>query len=360
MKKLLNSPDRVLLAFVLVILLPALVYAWAVRPNDLATGPSGLTAGQNIKVDSTGTKFESTAAGGAETDAIALAALTAQTDIITSGGTNFIKSGVTPEYVNTLTADAQYQLDNKQPLDAQLTDLADGTISGDFVNTAYPWLMEEILSGETVANRIRILPSMTGKAGFFLRAKADTSDYELTDTITISGLTIPLSTTTAGVTDSVATLRFDPTASQLISGVSDTNVSGVTEAVVGGVTEFVSFTVTGVTNVDSPDDDHYLLDLPYNITIKQISAIQRRNAGSTAAGVPTTINIQECTSALSCTDMITTDWILSGSTTAWVRKGVGDFSDSVGTRGNSLKLDIVSGASNSDLTVTIMYWINRE
>jgi hypothetical protein len=168
-----------------------------------------------------------------------------------------------------------------------------------------------------------------------------------------SGVTLALNET---VTTKPGRLTLDTTADQLITGGTG---SGATEIVVGGVTEFMSLTISGVTDVGDADDHFIVAGLPYNITLKEITAVQRRNRGG-VGGTPTTINIQSCSAALSCTDMLTSDWILSGSTTQVVKKSVGDFSNSIATKYTPIKLDVVSGATNSDLTVTIVYWINRE
>jgi hypothetical protein len=165
-----------------------------------------------------------------------------------------------------------------------------------------------------------------------------------------SGATIELNGT---VTTKPGRLTLDTTADQLVTGGTG---SGATEVVVGGVTNFVSITISGVTDVGDRDD-HLLMTLPYNITIKEVSAKLRRNDG----GRSPTINIQECTPANSCADMIATDWVLSGSTTQTLYKSAqADFTDSVGTKKNEIRLDVVSGCTDSDLTVGIVYWINRE
>lgn len=147
---------------------------------------------------------------------------------------------------------------------------------------------------------------------------------------------------------------LDTTASQIVVN------SGVTEQVIAGVTQFQSITISGVTSVGDTDD-HIIMTLPYNITIKEVSAKLRRNGGSGGTGITTTINVQECTPANSCTDMIGTDWVLSGATTATLFKSAqSDFTDSVGAKKNEIRLDVVSGCTDSDLTVGISYWINRE
>lgn len=50
-------------------------------------------------------------------------------------------------YLDQSEADLLYQ-----PLDAQLTDLADGTLTGDFVNTANPWADNEVADNITAGN----------------------------------------------------------------------------------------------------------------------------------------------------------------------------------------------------------------
>jgi hypothetical protein len=56
-----------------------------------------------------------------------------------------LTEGATGVY-NITESDAAYQ-----PLDAQLTDLADGTLTGDFVNTANPWAANEITEADPLS-----------------------------------------------------------------------------------------------------------------------------------------------------------------------------------------------------------------
>lgn len=63
-----------------------------------------------------------------------------------------------------------------QPLDPQLTDLADGTITGNFVNTAYPWADNEVADNITASNYLPL-------ASFDDSLAANDNDFQLKSTI---------------------------------------------------------------------------------------------------------------------------------------------------------------------------------
>ena len=123
-RKALNTPERFMLALLLVVLLPSLVLAWAIRPKDLATsGGDSLTEGEYLKVGTGGRTFSSAAlAGGGDM---------AKADYDVDANTK-----IDANKIDDLSA-------TYQAADATLTDIADGTINEDLVNTAHPWSVNE-------------------------------------------------------------------------------------------------------------------------------------------------------------------------------------------------------------------------
>lgn len=66
------------------------------------------------------------------------------------GGTNVTASAAELNFVDGVTSAVQTQIDGKQPLEATLTDIADGTIAEDLVNTANPWADNEVANNLTI------------------------------------------------------------------------------------------------------------------------------------------------------------------------------------------------------------------
>lgn len=432
--------------FILVVLLSA-VSAYA--------GPSVNTGGSgSASIDWSGTTearlsgvtdsvqsqlniISGTSGGAAETDAIALAALTAATNAFSSGGTDFVKSGVTPAYVNTLTSDAQAQLDAKGDIFSVLDDtsgavsvliqsgtsltsgatqpsvaghsvfltnsgvattintFADGT-DGQIIfviamdaNTTFDFTSSDLegssadytaVNGETLLfiyssldskwhylGFPKTLSSVTVGGGTPLRvaywdasgnlASSDMIVSGTTDTLNLdaSGVTLILDYATAPIMDTSGTIAIDSTANQLVAAVSV--ASSVTPVVLGGVTEFMSIVVSGVTDAD----DLIIASMPYGIIIKEVTA-NLTEAGSNHLGTTATINLQECGGSTpgTCADLRSSDWVLSGATSATLYSPQSDFGDSEIARNNLLKLDVASGVTSGNLTVTVKYWIKRE
>ena len=67
-------------------------------------------------------------------------------------------------YLNGVTSAIQTQFDAKQPLEATLTDIADGTIAENLVNTANPWADNEVASNLTI-NSTALITSGVGFDG---------------------------------------------------------------------------------------------------------------------------------------------------------------------------------------------------
>jgi hypothetical protein len=91
-----------------------------------------------------------------------------------------------------------------QPLDSTLTDIADGTITENLVNTANPWAVNEggTGAGTAAAARVNLLPAMSGKDLYLVRVASGAADIEYTNTLTVSVVNLPTSdadpSTTAG------------------------------------------------------------------------------------------------------------------------------------------------------------------
>lgn len=71
--------------------------------------------------------------------------------VVTVSGTEF-------SYLNNVTSAIQTQFSNKQPLEATLTDIADGTIAENLVNTANPWADNEVSDTLTCSDLVSAMP----------------------------------------------------------------------------------------------------------------------------------------------------------------------------------------------------------
>lgn len=235
--------------------------------------------------------------------------LTAHTNL-TSGGTSFVTSAVTPVFINNL-----------------------GSISA---------VSNFLLSSVTA-------PYING-----------ITNYAQTQINEISGTSNVLPQTGANVTGG---LFYDATQPQIYS--YGTVNGGATEFVVSAVTDSISFVISGVTHGKNTSgagykdqDDILLWKAPYPIVVKEVFGIV--DSGTTVVW-----NIMNCDSAgANCVDMLSAD-IQSGSTGNLSPTGFYTLANSDIAKGEWLRADFTwSGVSASGVTTnftgTINFWKQRE
>jgi len=123
-----------------------------------------------------------------------------------------------------------------QPVDAQLTDLADGTLTGNFVNTAYPWADNEVADNITASGYQPLDATLTDLASAPLTEAESIGDAALPTTATFNAVTgttvtVPTLLDVNGTIDAEGTVDFATTVvvNGQLHAVSTLNVDGTSD-----------------------------------------------------------------------------------------------------------------------------------
>jgi len=184
----------------------------------------------------------------------------ADTDVFIVSGADTVYWKVTYAQFKTLMAAIH------QPLEATLTDIADGTIAENLVNTANPWAENEIVSTMATESEVSTLINDSSLAG-----------------TTQSGMAMYQTSTPAwseiapgAVLDTLAKYATDVevTSTGIISGGSRTPVTGSTTGFAAGFTGDNLYGGTYVVSSDDGDLQLPLMAAGMNFTIITLGAIQ--------------------------------------------------------------------------------------
>ena len=215
--------------------------------TDLLSSGNADSLGGNWKVfytNGSGTliKLSLGAAGTVLKSNGASSAPTFQSDATGAGGSAYADSLVHDGrrvIGDSLITDAEGAL-RFQPLDAQLTDLADGTLTGDFVSTAYPWSDNEIADNITASNYL-LLSAVNDSVMVIINRSAET-DLDTTN------LAAAWATYVSNHSGSVSNEAIQDLVGAMVTSNTETNISvsyedgdGTLDFVVSGVLPLTSF-----------------------------------------------------------------------------------------------------------------------